>query len=107
MQVQRYNSRLSAPLLDRIDIHEEVPAVPYKEIRSTGKPESSAAIRARVSRVRKIQEARFNGGKTACVNSRMTPADLDKHCQLNDESNSLLESAATRLAMSARSCHRP
>jgi magnesium chelatase family protein len=106
MQVQRYNSRLSAPLLDRIDIHVEVPAVPYKEISSSRKPESSATIRGRVSRVRDIQEKRFNGRKTACVNSRMTPADLDNHCQLDDEANSLLESAATRLAMSARSCHR-
>ncbi|MEN8135295.1 MAG: YifB family Mg chelatase-like AAA ATPase [Thermodesulfobacteriota bacterium] len=106
MQVQRYNSRLSAPLLDRIDIHVEVPAVPYKEISSARKPEASATIRARVAQVRQIQEKRFNGRKTACVNSRMTPADLDKHCQLNDEANSLLESAATTLAMSARSCHR-
>ncbi|MCK4839007.1 MAG: YifB family Mg chelatase-like AAA ATPase [Desulfobulbaceae bacterium] len=106
MQVQRYNSRLSAPLLDRIDIHVEVPAVPYREISSTRKPEASASIRARVARVRQIQEKRFNGRKTACVNSRMTPADLDNHCKLNDETNTLLESAATRLAMSARSCHR-
>jgi magnesium chelatase family protein len=106
MQVQRYNSRLSAPLLDRIDIHVEVPAVPYKEISSTRKPEASATIRARVAKARQIQEKRFNGRKTACVNSRMTPADLDKHCKLNDDANSLLESAATKLAMSARSCHR-
>lgn len=106
MQVQRYNSRLSAPLLDRIDIHIEVPAVPYKEISSTRKPESSTTIRKRVSLVRQIQEKRFNGRKTACVNSRMTPTDLEKYCKLNDEANNLLESAATKLSMSARSCHR-
>jgi magnesium chelatase family protein len=106
IQVQRYNSRLSAPLLDRIDIHVEVPAVPYKEISSTRKPETSASIRERVARARDIQAARFSGRETALVNSRMTPADLEKHCQLSEEGNCLLESAATKLAMSARSCHR-
>jgi magnesium chelatase family protein len=106
LQIQRYNSRLSAPLLDRIDIHVEVPAVPYKEISNSRKAESSGAIRARVSRVRQIQEERFQGRKTACVNSRMTPVDLDRHCRLNDETNRLLENAASKLAMSARSCHR-
>jgi magnesium chelatase family protein len=106
MQVQRYNSRLSAPLLDRIDIHVEVPAVPYKEISNTRKPENSASIRARVNRARKIQEQRFSGRKTPCVNSRMTPADLEKHCKLDKDADKLLETAATKLAMSARSCHR-
>lgn len=106
MQVQRYNSRISAPLLDRIDIHIEVPAVPYKEISDTRKPENSATIRARVAQVRQIQEQRFTGRKAACVNSRMTPGDLEKHCALDDAADSLLENAATKLAMSARSCHR-
>lgn len=106
MQVQRYNSRLSAPLLDRIDIHVEVPAVPYKEISNTRRPESSAAIRTRVSRVRQIQQERFQGRKTPCVNSRMTPADLEKYCRLDPETDDLLANAAARLAMSARSCHR-
>jgi magnesium chelatase family protein len=106
LQIQRYNSRLSAPLLDRIDIHVEVPAVPYKEISNSRKSETSEAIRARVSRVRQIQAERFKGRDTACVNSRMTPVDLDRHCQLTAETNRLLENAATKLAMSARSCHR-
>lgn len=106
MQVQRYNSRLSAPLLDRIDIHVEVPAVPYKEISSSRKPESSAAIRERVSRVRVIQQQRFNGRKSTIINSRMTPGDLEKYCRLAPEADSLLEKAAERLVMSARSCHR-
>ncbi|MDF1577923.1 MAG: YifB family Mg chelatase-like AAA ATPase [Desulfobulbales bacterium] len=106
MQIQRYNSRLSAPLLDRIDIHVEVPAVPYKEISTTRKPEDSASIRSRVDRARQIQGKRFSGRKTDCVNSRMTPTDLEKYCRLDSETNSLLESAAAKLAMSARSCHR-
>ncbi|MEN8142515.1 MAG: ATP-binding protein, partial [Thermodesulfobacteriota bacterium] len=106
MQAQRYNSRLSAPLLDRIDIHVEVPAVPYKEISDSRKPESSVSIRERVSRVRKIQQQRFNGRKSVMVNSRMTPGDLEKHCALAPEADRLLEQAASRLSMSARSCHR-
>lgn len=106
MQVQRYNSRLSAPLLDRIDIHVEVPAVPYKEIRTSRTVEPSATIRERISRVRKIQQQRFSDRKNVMVNSRMTPGDLEKHCRLSTEADSLLEQAASRLSMSARSCHR-
>jgi magnesium chelatase family protein len=106
MQIQRYNSRLSAPLLDRIDIHVEVPAVPYKEISNTRKPEGSTAIRKRVSRARHIQQERFNSRPGIMVNSRMTPGDLDRYCKLDKEAADLLEKAATSLAMSARSCHR-
>ncbi len=106
MQIQRYNSRLSAPLLDRIDIHVEVPAVPYKEISNTRKPEGSTAIRERVSKARRIQQERFKGRPGSMVNSRMTPGDLDRYCQLDQEAADLLEKAATSLAMSARSCHR-
>jgi magnesium chelatase family protein len=80
--------------------------VPYKEISNSRKSETSEAIRARVSRVRQIQAERFKGRDTACVNSRMTPVDLDRHCQLTAETNRLLENAASKLAMSARSCHR-
>jgi magnesium chelatase family protein len=106
MQIQRYNSRLSAPLLDRIDIHVDVPAVPYREISNTVKPEGSDSIRVRVSRVRHIQQKRFKNRKGNMVNSRMTPGDLDNYCKLDGKAATLLENAATGLAMSARSCHR-
>ena len=93
-------------MLDRIDIHVEVPAVPYKEISNSRKPEGSTAIRERVSRARRIQQERFNNRPGIMVNSRMTPGDLDRYCKLDQEAADLLEKAATSLAMSARSCHR-
>lgn len=105
-QIQRYQNQLSGPLLDRIDIHVEVPAVPFREISDPRRPESSAIIRERVSRARAIQSKRFTAKRGYWVNSRMQPRDLDKHCRLGEEAHALLEKAAGRLALSARSCHR-
>jgi magnesium chelatase family protein len=105
-RIQSYQNQLSGPLLDRIDIHLEVPAVPFKDISATRLPENSAAIRERVARARDIQEKRFGRKKGARVNSTMQPRDLEKHCRLGVEAHTLLEKAAGRLALSARSCHR-
>lgn len=105
-QIQRYQNRLSGPLLDRIDIHVEVPAVPFREISDPRKPEGSAAIRERVCRAREVQVERFAKRQGFWVNSRMQPRDLEKHCRLGEEAHALLEKAAGRLALSARSCHR-
>ncbi|NTV13225.1 MAG: YifB family Mg chelatase-like AAA ATPase [Desulfobulbaceae bacterium] len=105
-QIQRYQNQLSGPLLDRIDIHVEVPAVPFREISDTRRPEPSATIRERVARARAIQAQRFAAKRSYWVNSRMQPRDLDKHCRLGEEAHALLEKAAGRLALSARSCHR-
>jgi magnesium chelatase family protein len=105
-RIQRYQNQLSGPLLDRIDIHVEVPAVPFREISDPRKPEASATIRERVCRARAVQEKRFAKRKGFWVNSRMQPRDLEKHCRLGEEAHALLEKAAGRLALSARSCHR-
>jgi magnesium chelatase family protein len=99
--IQRYRSRISGPLLDRIDIHIEVPAVKYRELtdRSTG--ESSAAIRARVNSARDLQLARFRGTPFFC-NAQMGARELHAQCQPDPAGERLLELAINRLGLSAR-----
>ena len=80
--------------------------MPFREISDPRQPEASATIRERVCRAREVQERRFAKRKGFWVNSRMQPRDLEKHCRLGDEAHALLEKAAERLALSARSCHR-
>src|SRR5580704_15354361 len=102
MQIQRYVSKISGPLLDRIDIHIEVPAVKYKELRGGGEIESSAVIRERVMRAREIQRERYRGEKNVYANSQMAPKMIRKHCAINADGEKLLENAVTRLGLSAR-----
>lgn len=99
--VQRYRARVSGPLLDRIDIQVEVPPVRYKELADRKSSESSGAIRERVAHAREIQLARFAGRSTFC-NAQMTPRDLRRHCGLDGPAEQLLETAMTKLALSAR-----
>ena len=94
--IQRYLGKISGPLLDRIDIHIEVPAVPYKELRGTGVTESSAEIRERVERARAVQLAR------GFVNSRMPVRLIRKQCALDDAGERTLEMAVRRMGLSAR-----
>jgi magnesium chelatase family protein len=101
-QIQRYVSKISGPLLDRIDIHIEVPAVKYKELRGNGEIESSATVRERVMRARKIQLERYLGEKSLYANSQMPPRLVRKYCALSPEGENLLESAIQRLGLSAR-----
>jgi magnesium chelatase family protein len=75
VHIQRYRARISGPLLDRIDIQVEVPAVRYKDLSDRSAGESSAAIRARVDRARQVQLGRFKGRRIYC-NAQMTPRDL-------------------------------
>jgi magnesium chelatase family protein len=86
LQVQRYRQRISGPLLDRIDLHIEVPAVEYRDISSTKVEEGSAAIRERVGRARERQRARFRSDKKVNCNARMGPRQIRQHCKLSDES---------------------
>src|SRR5207245_654604 len=106
MQVQRYRQRISGPLLDRIDIHVEVPAVQYKEIAGKEPGESSAAIRERVENARRIQQARFQGKMKASCNARMTSKLIKAFCILDDASEELLRMAMTELNLSARAYDR-
>jgi magnesium chelatase family protein len=100
-QIQRYKSRISGPLLDRIDIHIEVPAVKYKELSQESSGEPSRVIRNRVITARSIQGARFKKSKIHC-NAQMTPRFLKKHCQIGEDSKQLLEMAIDKLGLSAR-----
>jgi magnesium chelatase family protein len=101
LQIQRYKSRISGPLLDRIDIHIEVPAVKYKELSQEYSGESSATIRKRVERARSVQEERFMHSKIHC-NAHMTARDIKKFCQIGEDSKHLLEMAIDKLGLSAR-----
>ncbi len=103
--IQRYMSKISGPLLDRIDIHIEVPAVKYKELASQSSGETSEVIKERVKRARQIQQARYKKDKIYC-NAYMTTQHLKKYCQIGDAPNRLLESAITKLGLSARAYSR-
>ncbi len=101
--IQRYISKISGPLLDRIDIHIDVPAVNYKEMRSTTEPENSAKILARVVRAREIQLARFSSGlKRLYCNAQMPPQAIRKFCELSADCERLLERAMAQQGLSAR-----
>ncbi|OFV96995.1 MAG: magnesium chelatase [Acidobacteria bacterium RIFCSPLOWO2_02_FULL_61_28] len=99
--IQRYVAKISGPLLDRIDIHIDVPAVKYRELRSGEAAESSAEIRARVECARRAQHERFAGLKIFS-NAQMTPRLIRKHCRLDAACEQLLETAMNRMGLSAR-----
>jgi magnesium chelatase family protein len=102
--IQRYMSKISGPLLDRIDIHIDVPAVNYKEMRAGSEPESSAAIRDRVLRAREIQLKRFSAGKREKLygNAQMSPRHIRAFCDLSPDCERLLERAMTQQGLTAR-----
>jgi len=104
-QVRNYLSKISGPLLDRIDIHVEVPAVEYRELRSGVEGESSAAIRERIVAARKIQSERFKRHKVTS-NARMGTRHLKRFCALDGPGEALLEQAMHELALSARAHHK-
>ncbi len=101
--IQRYISKISGPLLDRIDIHIDVPAVNYKEMRSTKESESSASILARVVRARNVQLARFSSGREKLYcNAQMPTQFIRKFCELSADCERLLERAMAQQGLSAR-----
>jgi magnesium chelatase family protein len=102
MQIQRYVSKISGPLLDRIDIHIEVPAVKYKELRNGNPAEASASVRERVIAARAVQLERFKGEKKIYANAQMPPKLLRKHCEISADGEKLLENAIQKLGLSAR-----
>jgi magnesium chelatase family protein len=101
-QIQRYVSKISGPLLDRMDIHIEVPAVKYKELRGESSAEDSAAVRGRVVAARRRQAERFAHEKHVYANAQMPPKLIRKHCAISADGEKLLETAVTRLGLSAR-----
>ena len=98
---QRYLSRVSGPLMDRIDIQIEVPPVDFAALTDTGKGESSAEIKARVNAARRIQEDRFINSMTVC-NAKMTAAEVQTFCAPTDRAKALLRQAFDKLGLSAR-----
>ncbi len=100
-QVAAYVGRLSGPLMDRIDIQVEVPAVEYRDLRAPRSGEPSSVIRERVMRVRKVQQERFPA-RGSPVNAVMTPTDMERHCALSRECEILLKTAMSEFGLSAR-----
>ncbi len=102
-QIEKYRQRISGPLLDRIDLHVEVPTVDYKQLSSTDDSgDSSATIRSRVEKCRHIQQQRFAGHSAVTTNSVMPSKLVREYCQLEPESHALLEQAMNELNFSAR-----
>jgi magnesium chelatase family protein len=106
MQIQKYVGKISGPLLDRIDIHVEVPAVKYAELASKRTGERSETIRERVVKARAIQSQRFAGRKGVYANADMQSKEIKEFCQIDDEGASLLKMAMQKLGFSARAYDR-
>jgi len=104
--VQRYLAKVSGPLLDRIDIHLEVPAVKYRALAEQGGGEASEAVRERVDRARVLQRERFAKRAGVYANAHMAPRDIRAFCRVSDGADALLRTAITRLGLSARAYHR-
>jgi magnesium chelatase family protein len=104
-EIQKYLGRVSGPLLDRIDIHIEVPAVKFRDLSAMRPGESSADIRARVIAARKVQHKRFAGRKVSC-NARMGSRELKEFCTIDDTTLELLKHAMQEQNLSARAYDR-
>jgi magnesium chelatase family protein len=104
-QILRYRSKLSGPLLDRIDIHIEVPALPFKDISDDRQREKSEAIRGRIGMARGIQIKRYDESGIYC-NAQIKAKHLKKYCKINDASHSLIETAVTKFGLSTRAYSR-
>ena len=105
LMIQRYRTRLSGPLLDRIDIHIEVPALKYRELADRGEGESSKEISRRVDLSREIQRERFRGSRVHS-NAQMTPRHIKKFCEPNAAGSRMLELVTDRMGFSARTYNR-
>ncbi|QJA06040.1 YifB family Mg chelatase-like AAA ATPase [Thermosulfurimonas marina] len=103
-EIRRYRSKLSGPLLDRLDIHLEVPAVDHRELSAERRGEPSEAVRRRVEAARRRQEERY--GRTGYLNAHLGPREIQKWCQAEESARKLLERACERLGLSARAYHR-
>ena len=104
--IQRYMSRISGPLMDRIDIHIEVPAVPFQELAEKKPGEPSADIQSRVQRSREIQLERFQNNPGMFANAQMESRQLKIHCALNQDANEIVKTAMDKLGLSARAYDR-
>lgn len=101
LQIQRYMSRISGPLLDRLDIHIEVPPVPFRELSNQTAGTNSETMKAQVVAAREIQKRRFGKGSLR-LNGRMLPSEIRKYCKLEPDAESLLKNAMEEMGLSAR-----
>ena len=101
-EVEKYVQKISGPLLDRIDLHVNVPSVEYEAMRRKSKPESSAQVKGRVDAARAIQSRRFEGTGIPC-NAQMTPPMVGRFCELDSRCDALMKSAFERMGLTARS----
>ena len=104
--ISRYQGRLSGPLLDRIDLHVDVPRVEYDRLMSDERAETSTAVRQRVENAREHQRKRFEGRTGLYANSDMGVSEIQQLCYLSPEAKQLLEISTKRMQLSARSYHR-
>ena len=104
--IQHYRNKISGPLLDRIDIHIEVPGIKYQELSGLGRGEPSAAVRNRVVNAHRIQQERFKGRRKIHNNAGMGAKELQKHCRISPEVQDLLRMAIAELNFSARAYDR-
>ena len=104
-KIKRYLNRISGPLLDRFDIHVEVPAVKFEELRDTSSAECSADIKKRADRAREIQRERFKGSKTTC-NAKINAEQFEKVCVIDKEAEQTLKDAFESLGLTARAYDR-
>ena len=100
--VEKYVSRISGPMLDRMDLHVEVPSVEFEAMRRKAAPESSAVVKRRVNAARSFQAERFAGTGVSC-NAQMTPAMVGDYCRLDDAGERILKAAFERMGLTARS----
>ena len=105
-QVKKYRAKISGPLLDRIDMHIEVPSVPYKKLAGEPTGESSEKIRARVVEARLIQQQRFKDIKGVYANAHMNTKLIRKFCKLDSDGEEIIKLAMTKLGLSARAYDR-
>jgi magnesium chelatase family protein len=106
LQIQRYHNKISGPLLDRIDIHLEVPSVRYQELSAAARGENSETVRERVVQARKLQQHRFQNVKGVHCNADMRPRQLQEVVQLEKDAEQILKMAITQLNFSARAYDR-
>jgi magnesium chelatase family protein len=106
LEIKRYRAKISGPLLDRIDLHIEVPSLKYQELVAKEETEPSAEIRKRVNLARERQKERFKNTPKIHSNGMMTTRQIRKFCQINQESQFLLKEAMEKLRLSARAYDR-
>jgi magnesium chelatase family protein len=105
--ITRYQKRISGPLMDRIDLHVDVPRVEYEKLASLQRSEPSAGVRERVTAARERQRTRFSdNGSNMYSNAEMGPSEVRSYCELDDTGRRLMKSAMTQMGLSARGFHR-